>query len=430
MAMTNEHRSRRSFLKTIGAGTLAVGLGGLPFGPARAQDGGSTFLYVSNFADNSLSRFQVGTDGNLTFAGQPFTHEGLNRNDRIEAVQDPPTLLISNLAGEGGINVLELNDDGSFHVAETSPAATGFLFNDLELTEDERWLLAKFNGRSASQRAAQDIEEPPPLRRLSGLQMGSAQAGVVPFDLAAGVAVDGDLGPSFSPLSSAVGPSGGLSNSHRTAFAGIPSDPASPVPAQAGSSESSGLMNVGFDLDTNESILQRVSLNENSGQLELLTESRVNGLIWAVTASPDGFFYGPNRDQNVIHVVTPSGELLGETIPNQAGAQGPNGATVHPNGRWLFLTNHVTSNVSVFRINEDSSLEPGPGPFITFGSDTTTNASGEPTVSGDGSRLYVTNPQSNDVTVFRINEDTGELTFVSTFPTGCFPLGIEEISLG
>lgn len=428
--MDRRRRSRRHFLKTIGVSTVAVGLGGLPFGQARAQEDGSTFLYVSNFGDNSLSRFQVGPDGNLTSLGRPFTHETFNRNDRIEAVQDPSTLFVSNLAGEGGINVLELNDDGSLDVAETSPAATGFLFNDLELTEDERWLLARFNGRSASQRAAQDIEEPPPLRRLAGLQMGSAQAGVVPFDLAAGSAVDGSPGVSFPPMSSAIGPSGGLSSSHNTAFATTPRGPASPILAQAESSGSSGLINVGFDLDTNESILQRVSFNENSGELELVHESRVSGLVWAVTASPDGFFYAPNRDQNAIHVLTPSGELLGETAPNQAGAQGPNGATVHPNGRFLFLTNHVTSNVSVFRIHEDGGLEPGPGSFITFGNDTTTNASGEPTVSHDGTRLYVTNPQSNDVTVFRINQDTGQLTFVSTFPTGRFPLGIEEVSFG
>jgi len=166
-----------------------------------------------------------------------------------------------------------------------------------------------------------------------------------------------------------------------------------------------------------------------------MTDSGANtGLTTCVAVSPAGFFYMPNRDANTISVFSASGQQIGRPMPNLSGAEGPNGVAVSGDGRFLFVTNQANSNVSVFRIASDGTITPGPGPFATGGNDATLFAAGQPTVSRDGQRLYVSNPMSANVSVFRIGAD-GELTPVPGSPfsteagSNAFPLGLGEANI-
>ena len=59
---------------------------------------------------------------------------------------------------------------------------------------------------------------------------------------------------------------------------------------------------------------------------------------------------------------------MGLPVPNLSGAEGPNGVTVSRDGRFLFVTNQASSNVSVFRIGADGQLMLVSGsPFSTGG---------------------------------------------------------------
>lgn len=187
----------------------------------------------------------------------------------------------------------------------------------------------------------------------------------------------------------------------------------------------------------NTAVLQRFVISE-TGMLGSpedsvdMTDSGPNtGLTTSLAASPAGFFYMPNRDANTISVFNASGQQMGHPISNLPGAESPNGVAVSREGRFLFVTNQASSNVSVFQIEDDGSLTPGPGPFATGGNNATLFAAGQPTVSRDGQRLYVSNPTSADVSVFKIEAD-GQLTLVpgSPFWTGAganaFPLGLGE----
>lgn len=186
-------------------------------------------------------------------------------------------------------------------------------------------------------------------------------------------------------------------------------------------------------------VLQILTFNPSSGEFvgqpvetPIMSNGQPSfGTSTALTVHPDGYVYIPNRSTNTIAVFTASGEQLGEPVPNASGANGPNGATIGPEGNCLYVTNQATSNVSTFRIQDDGRLEPGPGPFLTFGNNASQNASGAILVSRDDQRVYVSNVRSGDVTVFRRGEGC-ELTLVQGSPfstragSNAFPLGMGE----
>ena len=348
-----------------------------------SQTSTRTFLYASNLQTNNISIFQVNEDGSLTLLGSPVPSGGRS-NDRIVVTDDSRFLYVSLLGG--GVSAFRINENGTLMALADSPIGSDPI-NALVISKNQQLLF----GLS------------PFIRSLSG-------PGIVGYSVAAdglprGIGSAVRALPGFS-LSLAVSP-----DDRQLGHAGIGPN--------------------------NTAVLQRFAISD-MGRLDPpedsvdMGEAGPNlGLTTCLAASPAGFFYLPNRDANTISVFDAAGRQMGLPVPNLSGAEGPNGVTVSRDGRFLFVTNQASSNVSVFRIEEDGRLTLGPGPFATGGNNATLFAAGQPTVSRDGQRLYVSNPTSADVSVFRIGAD-GQLMLVSgsPFSTGggpdAFPLGLGE----
>ena len=92
----------------------------------------------------------------------------------------------------------------------------------------------------------------------------------------------------------------------------------------------------------------------------------------------------------------------------------------HPSGRFLYASNRGYSSIAVFRIGEDGRLRHEAW---------CTEKVAKPrffTLSEDGSLLYCANEGTHDVSVYRIDPENGQLTFLdsvmhaSGWPASCF----------
>jgi len=95
-----------------------------------------------------------------------------------------------------------------------------------------------------------------------------------------------------------------------------------------------------------------------------------------------------------------AGEIIEGDSPQQV--------IVHPSGKFLYVPNWITGEMSGFRINSvTGALTPIPGAKTETG---IYPFSG--TVSPSGKYLYVVNYGTGDISIFKINEKTGQLTSV------------------
>jgi 6-phosphogluconolactonase len=89
-------------------------------------------------------------------------------------------------------------------------------------------------------------------------------------------------------------------------------------------------------------------------------------------------------------------------------------------GRFLYVANYASANVSAFRVGENGALKPVPGSPFAAGSNPISVA-----VALSGRFAYVANDLSNNVSAYRIGEN-GVLTPVPGSP---FPAGFEPDSV-
>lgn len=102
-----------------------------------------------------------------------------------------------------------------------------------------------------------------------------------------------------------------------------------------------------------------------------------------------------------------TGELDHHTFAAaSAGETGPEGLTLHPNGRFLYVPNATSNNISVYSMDPD-------GGWLTAGTPIATGVGNhEMVIHPDGEFAFVTSSTSNELHVYSIDALTGELTLV------------------
>jgi 6-phosphogluconolactonase len=155
----------------------------------------------------------------------------------------------------------------------------------------------------------------------------------------------------------------------------------------------------------------------------------------AVAVAPGGTFaYVVNRGDNTITVFSIDAAtgaltaLLGGTGNPFPTGTAPNGIAITPNGSFLYVSNSGTNNVSAYAINSGTGvltpLLAGTG--NPFAADTTPSGI---TVTPDGKFVYVANNGSGNVSAYGVDASTGALTALlpgvgNPFIAGTLPSGI------
>jgi 6-phosphogluconolactonase (cycloisomerase 2 family) len=159
---------------------------------------------------------------------------------------------------------------------------------------------------------------------------------------------------------------------------------------------------------------------------------------------PSGkFLYVAGRGGGVagFHVNAETGEL--GYVPGSPFKSGERTRclTVHPSGKFVYASNAYTNDISAYRIDQQTGTltqlpnSPFPageaGPFddtITKLPDVLENKGGMPYYIAShpsGKFVYVTNSQSASISIFRVNETTGDLTLVGVpKETGLSPYAV------
>ena len=129
-------------------------------------------------------------------------------------------------------------------------------------------------------------------------------------------------------------------------------------------------------------------------------------------------------DQLYKFSTTVAAPFLEKTVPESYKLEpgsGPRHITFHPNGRFAYLVNELSGKVTVFRY---ANGHPDPVQYIL--SDTSAGVGGKGSadihVSPDGKFLYASNrANTNNISIFKINEADGKLTVAGYQPTGKHP---------
>jgi 6-phosphogluconolactonase (cycloisomerase 2 family) len=81
---------------------------------------------------------------------------------------------------------------------------------------------------------------------------------------------------------------------------------------------------------------------------------------------------------------------------------------ITPDGRWVYVSNSGSDNISGFNIGKDGSLTPIAGTVL--GNNPSGSHNVDIAVSADGKFVYTINSQSGNIGVFAINQQDGSLT--------------------
>jgi 6-phosphogluconolactonase len=81
---------------------------------------------------------------------------------------------------------------------------------------------------------------------------------------------------------------------------------------------------------------------------------------------------------------------------------------ITPDGRWVFVSNSGSDNISGFNIGKDGSLTPIAGTVL--GNNPSGSHNVDIAVSADGKFVYTINSQSGNIGIFAINQQDGTLT--------------------
>ena len=106
--------------------------------------------------------------------------------------------------------------------------------------------------------------------------------------------------------------------------------------------------------------------------------------------------------------VNPNGTLTAITQSLATFAAGNCWDAITPDGRWVYVSNSGSDNVSGFNIGKDGSLTPIAGTIL--GNNPAGSHNVDIAVSADGRFVYTINSQSGNIGVFGINQNDGTLT--------------------
>ena len=106
--------------------------------------------------------------------------------------------------------------------------------------------------------------------------------------------------------------------------------------------------------------------------------------------------------------VNPNGTVTAITQSLATFAAGNCWDAITPDGRWVYVSNSGSDNVSGFNIGKDGSLTPIAGTVL--GNNPSGSHNVDIAVSTDGRFVYTINSQSGNIGVFAINQSDGTLT--------------------
>ncbi len=89
---------------------------------------------------------------------------------------------------------------------------------------------------------------------------------------------------------------------------------------------------------------------------------------------------------------------------------GPRHFAFHPNGRFAYVNNELTSSVTALEYNADRGVLAKLHTLSTLPEPTRGNSTAETVVHPSGKFLYVSNRGHNSIAVFGIDQQTGRLT--------------------
>ena len=84
---------------------------------------------------------------------------------------------------------------------------------------------------------------------------------------------------------------------------------------------------------------------------------------------------------------------------------GPRHLTFHPNGKWIYVVNELSSSVTRLDRNADGIYSMGPSASTLPAGYTEPNTCADIRISSDGQFVYASNRGHNSIAVFKVNED-------------------------
>lgn len=350
---------------------------GAPAGPIPK------FAYVANPGDNNVSAYTIdATSGALTpVAGSPF---GAGIAPFGVAVDRSGKFLYVTNAASNNVSAFTINaTSGALTPVAGSPFATGTFPSGVAVDPSGRFLyvvnILSNNVSAYTINATTGALTPvagSPFATGGGLNAGPNALAIDPSGKFAYVANNGGDGVSAYTINTTSGALTPVAGSPFAGFAG---------PA-------------GVTVDpSGRFVYVANAANITSGSVSALTIDGSSGALTPVAGSPFA-----------------------------TGGGGSRGVAVEPAGKFVYVSNERSSTVSAFTINSTSgALMPVAGsPFAStlpspFGAD-------QVAVDPSGKFAYVTNSSSNNVSAYTINPSTGALTLVpgSPFVAGSFPFGV------
>jgi 6-phosphogluconolactonase len=106
---------------------------------------------------------------------------------------------------------------------------------------------------------------------------------------------------------------------------------------------------------------------------------------------------------------------------------GPRHLTFHPNGKWIYVANELSSSVTRLDRNKDGSYSMGSTVSSLPAGYSEANTCADIHISSDGKFVYVSNRGHNSIAVMKVNEDDGTLKLLGN--KGCGGEGPRNFSL-
>lgn len=144
----------------------------------------------------------------------------------------------------------------------------------------------------------------------------------------------------------------------------------------------------------------------------------------SVSVSPSGkFAYVANQNSNNISIynINPDGSLTAG-VPVSAGTW-PISVNVEPTGKFAYVANLGSNNISMYSINQTTGALTEIAPPVSAGTNPYSVV-----VDPTGKFAYVANPTSNNISVYKIDQTPGS-TYGALFPVETVPAGIHPSSI-
>jgi 6-phosphogluconolactonase len=144
-------------------------------------------------------------------------------------------------------------------------------------------------------------------------------------------------------------------------------------------------------------------------------EPHMHSIIPAIDGN---FIYASDLgiDKIMIYKIDQSGNITPAKIPfvESTHGSGPRHLSIHPNGNLAFSVEELSSTISSYKINQQTGALQAVDRVGMLSKDTTSegNTAADIHVSPDGKFVYASNRGQDNIVIYKINSDTGKMTYV------------------